>query len=229
MKPPHIKAKKEKEFRKILKRQYELYKAIRDLGYIKLEEPIRHGWYRELVITHGISKYKHAEEYLEVYNKIQTDFWGKTKEKAQEAWDRKCSLYMLSKDKPTISKKQFNRLSDEAKHICVPFRYKTRSRNWKTRFYVNFPKGCTKIKFTKAYITHRKRIDPNLQSELNFLQGELLKPKLYELDSKGYWNRWDRMSKSFKRKNEAHRVKERLSKFRNKVINDDLERVMNNE
>ncbi|MFY0629676.1 MAG: hypothetical protein JXR05_04790 [Flavobacteriaceae bacterium] len=230
MKPPHIKAKKEKEFRKILKRLGELYQAKQDLGYIKLEQPIRHGWYKEVILTRSVEKYKNSEAIKEVYQKIKASFWGVTKEKAQLAWDEERSRYGLVKDKPTISPKSYRKLSDKAKDLCVVFKYKVKhQRKLKTRFYINFPKGCTKIKFTRAYITHRKRIDPTLESEFDFLQGTLLKPTLFELNSKGYWNRWSRMSKSFERKNEAHRVKERLSTYRNNVISEDLKRLINNE
>jgi hypothetical protein len=223
VKTPNNKAKKEKEFHKILKRRRELFDAVYELGFIKLEEPIRHGWFKEIIITKDVERYKNAKAIKEVYEKIKTSYWGVTKEKAQKAWDKERSLYGLSKDKPTISTKSYRKLSDKAKSLCVVFKCKVEHRpKLKTRFYVNLPKGCTKIKFTRSYITHRKRIDPNLESEIDYLKNQLLKTGLYELNSKGYWNRWSRISKSFERKNEAHRVKEGLSKFKNVVINECL-------
>lgn len=223
MKPPHRKAKKEKEFRKILKRQRELIDAIHKLGFIKLEKPIRHGWFKEILITEEVERYKQRHAIKEVYKKIKSSYWGATKEKAQQAWDSDRSQYLLSKDKPTISKRQFHRLSEKAKSFCIPFRYRSENtKKYRTRFYVNLPVGCTKIKFTRAYITHQKRIDPMLESELAILNNQLLKPMLYELKSRGVWNKWNRMTLSFERKNESHRVKESLSTFRNKVISNGL-------
>lgn len=225
MKPPHKKAKKEKEFRKILKRQADLYQAKYDLGYIKLEQPIRHGWYKELILTEAVEGYKHAEAIKEVYKKIRTSYWGATKEKAVQAWDEERSRYGLSKDKPTISGKSYRKLSDKAKSLCVVFKYKVdHQRKLKTRFYVNLPVGCTKIKFSRSYITHRKRIYPNIESEIAQLDNKQLYD-FYELISGGSWyrwNRWNRTSKSFERKKEAHRVKERLSYYKNSVISNDL-------
>ena len=219
MKPPHIKAQREKEFRKNVKRQQELYREIRELGYIKLEQPIRHGWFKEMIITDGVNRYKHAEAIIEVYQKIKTSYWGATKEKAQKAWDEDRSRYMLTKDKPTISRKSYNKLSDKAKDLCVFFRYREeRTDKKKTRFYVNFPAGCVQINFKRSYITHRKRIDPALEAELAYLENQLLKPGFYELISGGIWNRWSRISKSFERKKETHRVKENLRKLRGKSI-----------
>ncbi|MFY0604635.1 MAG: hypothetical protein JXQ93_11885 [Flavobacteriaceae bacterium] len=223
MKPPHKKAKIKKEFRKILKRQRELFQEIHNLGYIQLEQPIRHGWYKELVLTRSVEKYKNSEAIKEVYKMIKTSYWGATKEKAQLAWDRERTRYGLVKDKPTISTKSYRKLSDKGKNLCVVFKYKVKhQRKLKTRFYINFPKGCSQLKFTRAYITHRKRIDSSLQSELDSLENKLLKSGFYELNAGGIWNRWNRMSMSFKNKNETHRVKECLSQYRNNVINQEL-------
>ena len=222
MKPPHKKAKKEKEFRKILKRQNELYQAKYDLGYIKLEQPIRHGWFKEIVLTELVESYRHAKAIKEVYQKIRTSYWGVTKEKAIQAWDEECSRYGLSKDKPTISSKSYRKLSDKGKSLCVVFKYKVdHQRKLKTRFYVNLPVGCTKIKFSRSYITHRKRIDPNIESEIAQFDNKQLY-HFYELMSGGMWNRWNRISKSLERKKEAHRIKERLSYYKNSVISNDL-------
>ena len=223
MKPPHKKAQKEKEFRRILKRQSELYLAKFGLGYIKLEQPIRHGWFKEIVLTQSVERYKHAEAIEEVYKKIKTSYWGATKEKAQKVWDIERSKYGLSKDKPTISNRSYRKLSDKAKSLCVVFKYKVKhQRKLKTRFYVNLPIGCTKIKFTRSYITHRKKIDPTLESELDQLDNRLLQPGLFELTLGGYWNKWDRMFVSFERKKETHKVKRHLSNYRNKVISEEL-------
>lgn len=223
MKPPHKKAQIEKEFRKILKRHKELFEAKQKLGFIKLDEPIRYGWFKEMILTQNVERYRHAEAIKEVYKKIQTSSWGATKEKAQIAWDQKRARYMLTKDKPTLSKKSYNKLSDKGKDLCVFFRYKEeRTGKKRVRFYVNFPKGCVEIKFKRSYITHRKRIDPLIESELEYLGNQLLKTGFFELISRGYWNRWNRMSKSFENKVKAHRVKERLSHYRNLVISDGL-------
>ena len=223
MKPPHIKAQRYKNYRKNVKRQRQLFDAKRKLGYIKLEEPIRHGWFKVIEIAPSVERYKHAEAIKEVLKKIKTSYWGATKEKAQLCWDQERSRYMLSRDKPTISSKSYNKLSRKAKDLCVFFRYKEEgSRKYKGRFYVNFPPGSIEIRYRKSYITHRKRIDPLIESELDFLESELMKPGYFEILCGGYWNHYDRMSKSFERKVEAHRVKESLSLYRNIVISEEL-------
>lgn len=189
MKPPNIKGQRKKEIRRIEKRKNRLYKQLWNLGYEKLEKPIRHGWYRELIITENVHKYKNASAILEIYEYIVPWYWATTKEKAQAEWDKRCSLFMISKDKPTISRKQFNKLSEKAQKLCVVFRYKTVHRNVKTRFYINFPKGCYRFQFKRAYITHRKRIDPSIISEIEFLEKELHKKGYFDLYQSLY--SWD--------------------------------------
>ncbi|MFD2567384.1 hypothetical protein [Pseudotenacibaculum haliotis] len=225
MRPPHIKAQREKEILRIEKRQRELYKQLFELGYEKLENPIRHGWYRELIITKDVWTYKNAEEILEVYQKIVPMYWGATKEKARRVWDKKCSLFMISRDKPTISKKQYNKLSDKAKKYCVVFKYKTLHGNSKTRFYVNFPKACSRFQFKRAYITHRKRIDPEMISELTLLDQKLLRDGYYKLNMGGYWNRWNRIDKAIEIKKETRKVKQKLKSFKGKISNKEKEKL----
>ena len=84
MKPKHIKEKRETEVRHIQKRQREIYNEIRNLGYIKLEKPIRHGWFKEIIITQNIERYKNKAHILELYDIIEKRFWGSTKEKANK-------------------------------------------------------------------------------------------------------------------------------------------------
>lgn len=220
MKPKHIKEKRRKEVFRIYKRIGKLYDEMKSLGYVKLKKPIRHGWYRELIITKEISKYKHADAYLEVYHKIQPSYWGSTKEKAQREWDYQCSIYMLSKDKPTISKKKFNKLSEKAKSICVPFRYKTSYRNSKIRFYVNFPKSCTKIKYTRAYITYQKVIDPKLESEMKLLFQQLEKHGYYEEDRRFHNYKENQFWNALIESKKKNKVKKALKKLQRESVED---------
>lgn len=215
MKPPHIKAQRQKEFRKIRKRQKELYTAKFNLGLIPLDKPLRYGWYKELKLTVEVEKYKNAEAIIEVHHVMRTEFWGKTKEKAQEEWDKYRAQFMLTKDKPTISKRSFRRLSEKARALCVIFRYKCKhTGKYKKRFYVNIPSGCTTIKFTRAYITHRKIIDPAIESELDLLDNKLLSKGLYEEKERNFSNKkWNKKYAAFERKIESRANRQLLNRF----------------
>ncbi len=220
MKPAHIKEKREKCVRKILKRQREIWKETRDLGYTKLEKPIRHGWFKEIVITTKIERYKNQVAILELYERINKTFWGATKEKAEQEWQRYASKNLIYKDLPTISKKQYNKLSYKGQQLCTAFRYKTCCKKWKVRFYVRLPKAAYRVKFTRAYITHSKRIDPNLESESDLLEQQLYKNGFYGIGL-GFNYGKDRWGTSEHRK-EKLKTKRNLSSLKRHTIEEIL-------
>ena len=186
MKPVHIKEQRLKEIRRLQKRQWEIWKLQRELGYIELEKPIRHGWFKEIVITEKANRYKNKAVILEIYSKIERYYWGRTKEDAQKKWLNQTSKYLIYKEFPTLSKKQFNTLSFKAQCMCTAFQFRNDNKKLKVRFYVRIPKGAYRIKHARAYITHRKRIDPTLISEENFITSQLIK--------KGYYNIYEGMN-----------------------------------
>ncbi|MBU2926619.1 hypothetical protein [Winogradskyella psychrotolerans] len=185
MKPKHIKEQRLKEIRRLQKRQREIWKLQRELGDIEIEKPIRHGWYKEIVITHRIERFKNKTAILELYNKIERYYWGRTKEEAENKWVNQTSKYLIYKGLPTISKKQFNKLSFNAQCMCTAFQFRNESKKLKVRFYIRIPKGAYRIKNSRAYITHRKRIDPALISEEDLIRSQFIK--------KGYHNIYEGM------------------------------------
>ncbi|WP_299674271.1 hypothetical protein [uncultured Dokdonia sp.] len=224
MKPAHIKCQRLKEVRRIWKRQWEISKELRTLGHRKLEVPIRHGWYKEFVVTKKIGRYKHQNAMLEVIDVLEKYAWGRTKEEAARRWNTRISEHLIVKDIPTLSKRQFNKLSDKAKAICVPFKFYQYKHKTKTRFYVKLPKGTYRIKFTRAYITHRRNIDPLLEQEYSFLSGLLMRNGYYETEQKLYpWNsKWDYPNTRIK-KSEVKLGLQRLKKYEiQDIINEEL-------
>lgn len=200
MKPKHIKARREKAVRRIGKRVREIRNESAKLEDIVLEKPIRHGWYKEMTITHKVERYSNKAAILEVYALIENFFWGRTKAEAQKRWETQISKYLIYKDLPTLSAKQFNKLSCKAQHLCVPFTFYHRifhkgtfHKKQQLRFYLKIPKGAYTLTYTRAYITHLKRIDPQLESERALLKQQLLKPGYYEIEQKGLqwgWREW---------------------------------------
>lgn len=222
MKPDHIKDRRRKELRRIHKRYGELVDLNRELGYKKLEKPIRHGWFKEIVITPKVERYRNKKAIFELYEKVEKAYWGRTKEKAQKHWDAQTSDHLIHRGLPTLSKRQFNKLSPKAQALCTPFRYRTKRNKLRTRFYIRFPKGTYKIKFTRAYITHSKRIDPALESEWQILNQQLLKPGYFEAN-KGMFSyyRWDhKFWTSVKRKKEKRRLNDKIRSLKHHQIAD---------
>lgn len=180
MKPKNIKEKRKKEIRFIYKRMHLIWEKQQALGYYKLEKPIRHGWYKELIITNNIERYKNKKAILEIYKKLEKEVWAKTKEKANKKWTNKISEYLIYRDLPTLSKKQFNKLSLQAKKICIPYQFRNENKKLKTRFYIKIPKATYRIRFKRAFITHRKRIDSKLEEAIALLRNQLDKEGYYE-------------------------------------------------
>lgn len=214
MRPANIQAQRQKEVRQIWKERYKIWKEIHDLPLIKLEHPVRHGWYKEIILTENLDRYKSKPEVEEIFEMFQTYYWGRTKKECEKRWNCQRSKHFIYKDVPTISKKQFNKLSPRAQRLCTPFQYRENKR-LRTRFYVRIPHNGYRIKFTRAYNTHRKMIDPVLESRLSLLEARLLKPGIYEANeardpySKDYW--W----KEGEVKRSRINSKQALGKYRN--------------
>lgn len=217
MKPAHIKCQRLKEVRRIQHRIWDIQREKQALGYTKLKIPIRHGWYKELVITKRIARYKHQDAMLEIIAILEKHVWGRTKEEAETKWSERTSQHLIVKEIPTIRKRQFNKLSDVAKSLCVPFRFYVHKHKTKTRFYIKLPKGTYRIKYTRAYITHRRNIDPLLEQEQSYLEGLLLRSKYYEAEQK--LNPW-KTSWSYISRSQKAFINSKLKGLRNCEIQD---------
>src|SRR5690606_38310622 len=124
-----------------------------------------------------IDRYKNKEYIVEVYEKLEKCFWGRTKEEANQKYEEHTSKYVRNKKLPTLTRKQYNKLSEGAKKLCVPFLYLNERKQLRLRYYVNLPVGAYVIKYVRAYITHSKRINPLLKSEMALLSQHLLKSR----------------------------------------------------
>ena len=223
MKPQNLKSERLKEVRRILKRQREIYKELRNLGYRKLEKPIRHGWFKEIVITQNVERYKNRAAIEELFNKVERAYWGRTKELAERKWGNRMSKHLIYKDFPTLSKKQFNKLSEPSKAMCTSFYYRNEAKKLKLRFYIRIPKGTYRIKFTRAYVTHSKRIDPNLLSEDSFLENKLLRSGYYEIIRKIYnWKYYDETEVKRKRRKVKSQMKALKQHSIEKLIKEEI-------
>lgn len=211
MRPAHIKEQRQKEVRRIHKEQRVIWEVIRKLPLIKLEIPIRHGWYKEIVLTENLDRYKSHESVEEIFKILNTYFWGRTKKECEKHWDKQRSEYFIYREVPTISKKQFNKLSEKAQRLCTPFQYRE-CKKFKVRFYVRIPVNAYRVKFTRAYNTHQKLLDPNLESRLAVLEQRLLSPGLYELDP---WKMYNRREVEYQVKKSRIKTKQKLGRYNN--------------
>lgn len=215
MRPEHIKEQRQKEVRRIHKEQHEIWDKIGKLPLIELDKPIRHGWYKEIVLTENLERYKSKEAVEEIFKVLNTYFWGRTKKECDEKWNCQRSKHFIYRNIPTISKRTFNKLSRKAQILCTPFQYRE-EKKLKVRFYIRIPLNGYRIKYTRAYNTHRKMLDPNLESQSDVLENRLLKPGLYEANqAANNWN-WRRNCWQIpESKRSRIKSKQELRKYRN--------------
>jgi len=224
MKPKNIKEKRAKEVRDIYKQRQSIWQQQRALGYYELDKPIRHGWFKELVIMTNVERYKSKAAILEIFEKLEKQFWGRTKDEVSEKWQKQVSKYQIYKGLPTLSKKQLNKLSDKAKRLCVAYQYRNENKKVRIRFYVKIPKGTYRIRFKKAYVTHRKRIDPKLEQTLDLLEQRLNKNGYYEEHQKidNYKNDWCLSPNKKSRKQTKNELKQLKSVSIDEIIKEKI-------
>lgn len=224
MRPANIKHQRQKEARIINKEIRFIRDEIRKLPLIELDKPVRHGWYKEIVLTKNLERYKSQKAVEEIFEILNTYFWGRTKSECEKRWNCQRSKHFIYRDVPTISKKQFNKLSVKAQQLCTSFQYRE-CKKLKVRFYVRIPHNAYRIKFTRAYNTHRKLLDPNLESRLDVLDQRLLSPGIFEANrANNSWN-W----RSYWEMNETKRSriesKRELRKYQNTSAGSTIEEL----
>lgn len=182
MKPVSIKGYRKKEVRKLFKEKRRLCQESWDLGYRKLDKPIRHGWYKEMALTPQLERYKCKPEIEEIAQKFSITIWGRTKEEAEKKWNDCRSKHLIYNGIPTLSPKSYRKLSEKAQRYCTVFFFKC-EKKWRRRYYVRIPKLAYKIKFSRAYVTHSKIIDPAIEERLDLIEQQFLKAGWYEAAS----------------------------------------------
>lgn len=216
MRPVHIKERRQKEVRELRKRQRAIYEESRLLGYKELEKPIRHGWFKEIVLTEKLERYSCRPEVEKIHNVMDHQIWGRNKKECDEIWRKRVAGDLIVKDLPTFCKHEFNKLSSREQLLCVPYVYHL-NRRYYTRFYLLFPRPGFQIKYTRAYVTHLKIIDPALETELALIDQHLFKSGYYQIDqSSGRYYRWN--DKPIYDELNWEDANEQLRRYRNKDL-----------
>lgn len=187
-----VKEYRKKEVRRLLKESTLLYKKLRALGYRKLDKPIRHGWYKELQLTPQLERYKFKPEIEEIVRKLERKVWARTKEEAEKRWNDQVSKHMIYRNVPTLSPKSYRKLSEKAKRHCSVFVFYEKKK-LRRRYYVKIPKQGYVIKFSRAYFTHSKIIDPAIIERLDLIDQQLIKKGWYGINNAiySYKCRWE--------------------------------------
>lgn len=158
-----------KEVRELIQERDQLYEAKYSLGYVKLAKPIRHGWFKHLELRDDIIRRMDAHVFQEILDKCGYDLWANDKVQLEKVWVRfhnrnnQVSYPGIRK----ISARVYRKLSVKAKKWFVGFDwYWSPNEGHVRRYYCRVPRYYFKIAYTKAYITKKQIIDPEIESRL---------------------------------------------------------------
>ncbi|MEM6719833.1 MAG: hypothetical protein AAF611_10980 [Bacteroidota bacterium] len=217
MKPAHIKEQRQKQLRKVDKRLQKIWELQRELGYKKLENPVRHGWFKEVVLTHKIERYRNYEHMIAAFKKCKAQIWGADKGKAEANWYECMQRHEIYGSFRLISRKAYNKLPVEVQRLFSMYTYINYWGKTRYKYYLHIPKECYRVKFSRAYVTHSRIIDPLLESEYAVLEAFREKKGYYNLNAKG-WNKNKRWMKKYLF-NPEKRGKRRSTNARLKQLN----------
>lgn len=206
---------RESHARKIHKELNKLYQAKFNLALIPLDKPVRHGWFKYLVLREDVARRKDAAVFQEILDVCGRCVWGRDKPKADEEWERyqKADRDWQWAGLAWITKKMINRLSPKAKQYFVEYEWKWTP--WEgsiKRYYCHVPKYFYVPTYEKAYVTHLQAVDSELESQIAHLENQLLGDDLY-VYSRYARNNWP--SKWWKQK-EARRGRRKARMFLNR-------------
>ena len=135
--------------------------AIRNQGWVELEEPVHNGYYAEWVLRDDILRRDDAAAFQEALNACAKQIWSKNskfryKDKKTKTW-RPINPKMVD-----INKDAYEKLSPTAKKLFIENTGKER-RYWRYGFTDKWY-SCTLsyelvVKVTKCFITHRREHD----------------------------------------------------------------------
>ena len=141
--------------------------------------------------------------------------WGSDKNRANKNWesDFKHYRYWQWEGFSSIEKKEFNKLSSKAKEYFVE--YESYWCPWSgsvKRYFCKVPKYYFETGFSKAYITHRKVLDSELNKKIDELESKLISNELYAVSYNGI--RWpDKWISKRRNRKTRHRAKIALKSY----------------
>ena len=173
----------EKEVRALEKEERRLYEARSSLGYIELEKPIRHGWFKHLILRNDIANRHDAPVIQEILDKCGYDVWGSDLKHLESVWTRH-----LNKKRGIqfpgfkfLEESAHSKLSYQAKKWFVQFDWVWYYRQgYVRRYYCEIPRHFFDFTYSRAYITKRRIIDVEIEQRLAEIDAKLMSNKYYK-------------------------------------------------
>lgn len=214
---------KEKELRSLVKERERLWAAKWNLGFVYLEKPIRHGWFKHLALRDDVSRRSDAHIFEEVLDRCGTECWGRDKAHADKVWDRfnRRNLEIQFPGIRKINSREYSRLSPKARKWFLGYDWSwTRRFGFLKRYHCQVPKHYFKIAYTRAYITKRRIIDADIESRLEEIDSILRSNKFYALSKINGYRKW------WMTDNHHKRVRRQLRMALNQYDEDNFDRLV---
>lgn len=215
MRPSNIIEERQKEARRLMREMRKLWKARQDLGYIELDKPVRHGWFKHLTLRDDIARRKDAPVFRRVLELSGIEIWGRDKQHADKLWKSRQNRNGVVQypGMRKLSQKHFKRLSPRVAKWYEGFEWHYRVGEGNTkRYYCRVPSYFFVPTYTKAYITKRQIVDPDIESRLSEIDRILTSNEYYGLYEWNYWHRRNDKPFNFHRRL-RHRVKNALADY----------------
>lgn len=181
----------EKRIKKVKALERELDKiriAEKNLGYVKLDKPLRDGWYRTFKLRDDIKKHKQLKVYQEILEATTTKIWGREKKYIDKKWKtyftKSCFVYQYPGVK-YLAQKEYSKLSSKARKYFVPIKIKFYY-HYQKIYFCTLPRYYFVTNYERAYITSRNIISPILQSRRQEIMEILCNAELRKYSS--YYN-----------------------------------------
>ncbi|MCX6181230.1 MAG: hypothetical protein NT150_04800 [Bacteroidetes bacterium] len=153
-----------------------LKEAKNNLGWIHLEKPLRHGYYKELEFREEVLKRKEAPVFLEILEATKVVKWGITRKRLEKSWveQSKRTNRIQYPGLKAFVKKEFDGLSEKAKKYFIKRQRDNCFLNdGEILYFSTLPVMYFNFKVSRAYIYKRRIIDSVLDKEMKWINHKL--------------------------------------------------------
>lgn len=168
-----INTKKEsyKEYLRLERELCRVDEAQKELGYYELEKPVHNGYLAFFKLRDDVAKRENGDRLAELLEKYSTIEWSRNKSFTEKTGK---TIRVIEPKLKQIREYDFNDIPSKDKEYFTSIWVKSYWNNTYTKHYVlDFPKYFMVIKKKKDYITHRKIISGELESEEQFLRDKI--------------------------------------------------------
>lgn len=189
MRKDNLKKQKLKEIRALEDEWRFLWKTKHNLGYTVLDKPLHDGWYKHLRLRDDISRRKDVAVFEEILEATSNKIWGRERKGADKNWIKanKDNKELQFPGIRKLQEKKYEKLSEKAKKWFHAHNwYRTPWRGYVKRYHSTVPRYYFVITYSKAYITKRRIIDPELNQRIQEIEEILISPKYYKYYQRGH-------------------------------------------